>query len=244
LHFCTHPDYIGLLEYVGTDVVEPTGDHFIDQPAEEILFTLDMYHERGWQTFGGGANLEEGQKAAKFEHNGNKIAFIGCNAKGGGYALASDTTPGAAECDFEKLYAEVRQLSAEGYLVIATMQHEEIYTYTVLPEIRPDFTGFADAGAVIVQGSQAHQPQNFEFVNRSLIHYGLGNLFFDQINELNISGERIADKAFIDRHVFYDGRYISTELLTIQFVDYARPRPMTPEEREAFLKIIFRASGW
>ncbi len=26
--------------------------------------------------------------------------------------------------------------------------------------------------------------------------------------------------------------------------DYARPRPMTPQEREAFLKGAFAASGW
>jgi hypothetical protein len=26
--------------------------------------------------------------------------------------------------------------------------------------------------------------------------------------------------------------------------DYAQPRPMTPDEREAFLKEYFEASGW
>nr|HMN61973.1 hypothetical protein [Anaerolinea sp.] len=50
--------------------------------------------------------------------------------------------------------------------------------------------------------------------------------------------------AFIDRHVFYDGRYIGTELLTIRFVDYARSRPMTPAERQALLQIVFDASRW
>jgi poly-gamma-glutamate synthesis protein (capsule biosynthesis protein) len=52
------------------------------------------------------------------------------------------------------------------------------------------------------------------------------------------------DRAFIDRHVFYDGRYIGTELLSIRFVDLARSRPMTPAEQAAFLKTIFTASGW
>jgi poly-gamma-glutamate capsule biosynthesis protein CapA/YwtB (metallophosphatase superfamily) len=40
---------------------------------------------------------------------------------------------------------------------------------------------------VIVSGSQAHQPHGFEFYNGSLIHYGLGNLFFDQYNEVSRS---------------------------------------------------------
>lgn len=244
LKFCTNPDYIGLMDEVGTDVVELTGDHFGDQPADAMLFTLDLYHQRGWQTYGGGKNLDDGQKAALFEHNGNKIAFVGCNAKGGGYALASETNPGAAACDFDVLYEEVRRLSQEGYLVIATMQHQEIYAYQIRPEHRADFTGFIDAGATIVQGSQAHQPQNFEFYGDGLIHYGLGNLFFDQIDQLSVTGERIADKAFIDQQVFYDGRYLGVDLLTIQFVDLARPRFMTPEEQSEFLQKIFEASGW
>jgi poly-gamma-glutamate synthesis protein (capsule biosynthesis protein) len=72
-----------------------------------------------------------------------------------------------------------------------------------------------------------------------LIHYGLGNLFFDQYDVSPTTRQ-----AFIDRHVFYNGRYIGTELLTIMFVDYARPRPMTADEREELLKAAFNASGW
>ena len=34
----------------------------------------------GWSPYGGGKNLEDGKKPALFEHNGNKIAFIGCGA--------------------------------------------------------------------------------------------------------------------------------------------------------------------
>jgi hypothetical protein len=71
------------------------------------------------------------------------------------------------------------------------------------------------------------------------LHYGLGNLFFDQYFE----GIPLR-QAFIDRHVFYNGQYLSTELLTIQFVDLAQPRPMTPDERNDLLSIIFDASGW
>jgi poly-gamma-glutamate synthesis protein (capsule biosynthesis protein) len=97
----------------------------------------------------------------------------------------------------------------------------------------------ADAGAVIVSGSQAHQPQGMEFRNGSFIHYGLGNLFFDQYSLCEACRQ-----GFIDQHVFYDGRYISTRLLPIQFVDYARSRPMTLEESNELLQALFLVSGW
>jgi poly-gamma-glutamate synthesis protein (capsule biosynthesis protein) len=49
---------------------------------------------------------------------------------------------------------------------------------------------------------------------------------------------------FLDRHIFYNGKYISTELYTARLEDYARPRPMTESERQSFLKRIFDLTAW
>jgi Bacterial capsule synthesis protein PGA_cap len=239
LRFCSDPRYIELMDDVGTDVVELTGDHFQDWGPEAMYLTLDMYKERNWPYYGGGENLQDGRKAVTLEHNGNRIAFIGCNRKGGGYAGATDTSPGAVPCDYDWMYSEIARLRDEGYLPIVTFQHFEYYTYYAQPDQIADAEGMADAGAAIVSGSQAHHPQAFEFYGDAFIHHGLGNLFFDQLT-FPTNG----DIAFIDRHVLYKGRHISTELLTIKFVDYARPRPMTPEERTQLLQNAFRASGW
>jgi hypothetical protein len=239
MRFCSDPRYIRLLEDVGTDIVELTGDHFQDWGQEAMLYTLDLYKERGWLYYGGGADLDEGRQAITIEHNGNRLAFVGCNAKGGSFAQASAKHAGAAACDGDWMADEIAQLSSEGYLPIATFQHFEYYTYQAQPDQKRDFRKMAQAGAVIVSGSQAHQPQAFEFNNGALIHYGLGNLFFDQYDV-----SFACRQAFIDRHIFYDGRYIGTELLPILFVDYARPRPMTPDERNNLLQSVFKASGW
>lgn len=239
MRFCSRDEYIQLLEDVGTDVVELTGDHFQDWGTDAMYHTLDLYRQRGWLYYGGGANLEEGRKALVIEHNGNRIAFIGCNAKGGSFAQASDTQPGAALCDMDWMAGEIRRLKAEGLLVIASFQHAEYYTYAAQPDQLRDFRQMAEAGADIVSGSQAHQPQAMEFLNNSFIHYGLGNLFFDQYGLCDACRQGL-----IDRHVFYNGRYISTELLPIQFVDFARSRPMTPEEASGLFQTLFNASGW
>jgi poly-gamma-glutamate synthesis protein (capsule biosynthesis protein) len=134
---------------------------------------------------------------------------------------------------------EITRLKTEGYLVIATFQHHEYYTYVAQPDQLRDFRQMAEAGAVIVSGSQAHQPQAMEFLDGSFIHYGLGNLFFDQYGLCEACRQGL-----IDHHIFYDGRYISTELLPIQFVDYARSRPMTLEESNVLFQSLFAASGW
>jgi poly-gamma-glutamate synthesis protein (capsule biosynthesis protein) len=239
LVFCSRTKYIELLEDIGTDIVELAGDHFADWGPEAMLYTIDLYEERGWYTYGGGKNYDEGKSAILIEHNGNHLAFIGCNGKSKGYAQATSTNPGAVHCDYDWLYAEIQRLSQSGYMPIVTFQHEEVYTYGIPPIMREDFIGASQAGALIVSGSQAHQPHAFEFTDTGLIHYGLGNLFFDQIYIGNHTR-----RAFIDRHVFYDGEHISTELLTIIFIDYARARPMTDEERIELLRTIFSESFW
>ncbi|MEN4011735.1 MAG: CapA family protein [Bellilinea sp.] len=236
---CSDIRYIELLEAVGTDVVEMTGDHFIDAAPQDVLFTIDEYHRRGWQTYGGGRTLEEGWQPALFDHNGNRIAFLGCNAKGRAYAAASPTKPGAVLCDFERLAAEVSRLRGQGYLPIVTFSHLEYETFTAREPAISDFQRVAEAGALIVSGSQGHLPQAMAFHAGGFLHFGLGNLFFDQFS----LGEPF-DRAFIDRHVFYQGRYIATELLTLRFENFVRSRAMTAEERAALLEVIFAASGW
>lgn len=240
LIFCSDARYIELLEEIGTDVVELTGDHFNDWSEAAMLFTLDLYKERGWGYYGGGANIQEGLRPLLLEHNGNRIAFIGCNGKGGSYASADVDYPGAVKCDYDYLVEEIGRLVEQGYLVIATFQHNEVYTFKPQPGLIRDFGKVAVAGASIVSGSQAHQAHGLEFKDDdTLIMYGLGNLFFDQI----VISEKTS-QALIARHVFYDGRYLSTELFTTYFVDYAKPRFMTREEREAFLTNIFDVSIW
>lgn len=239
LAFCSQPRMIQLLESIGTDVVELSGDHFADWGSEAMVYTLDLYQARDWKTYGGGSNIEAAKEPALFEHNGNRIAFLGCNAKEIGYATAGPATPGAIHCDWTWLEPAVRRLVEQGYQVIVTFQHQEYYEVGARPQLQVDFRRAAQAGAAIVSGSQAHLPQAMEFANSAFLHYGLGNLFFDQVYSMETT-----DQAFIDRHVFYQGRHIATELLTIRFIDYARSRPMTAPERDDLLRRIFAASGW
>ena len=219
----------------------------MDYGPEATLFTLQMYDDLDWPYFGGGVNADEAHQPILLENNGNKLAFMGCNV---GCqvkneipcdSIATDTHPGAAQCDLNWISNEISTLREQGYQVIFTFQHREFYTYTTEPILATDFGQVATAGAVIVSGSQAHQPHGFSFDTGSFIHYGLGNLFFDQYH---FCADYACDNAFIDRHVFYAGQHISTELITIHFVDVARPRLMTSEERAHFLEIIFKASGW
>jgi len=234
LVFCTPESYMDLLRYVGTDVVELTGDHFQDYGEEGMLYTLELYANEGLPVYGGGKDIFDARKPVKLEVNGNKIAFIGCNAKSPNFAQASDTSSGAYHCDMDYMAQAVQELKTEGYLPIVTFQHEERYSWSPNAQMLRDFNIVAEAGAVIVSGSQSHVPHYAEFYGSTFLHYGLGNLFFDQYGIAENT-----DIGFFDRHIFYNGRYLGVELIPIQFIDKVQPRLMTTDEKAETLTIMF-----
>ena len=250
LFFCSNPDYIELFKFVGADIIELTGNHNNDSLyvyGEDVVpFTLDLYEQYDMKTYGGGRNLEEAKTPAIMTHNGNQIAFIGCNAPGPVFAWATDEHGGAAPCgDYQWMIDKIKQLRMEGILPIATLQYyEDYYNHPESHHIR-DFNPLAEAGAVIVNGSQAHRPKGMAFEDGAFVDYGLGNLFFDQMG-VTVDGKNIQQTSWeiIQRHTIYDGRLLSTELLTAKLQDYAQPRPMTDRERAVFLEELFSASGW
>ncbi len=249
MNFASNDKYIEVLESVGADVIELTGNHLVDRGFDPLQRTLEMYRERGWQWFGGGENYTAARRPALFENGPNKIAFIGCNTVDNPYDWATDTRPGVFSCrqadrkaldpaDLAYLETTIADLRHQGYNVIFTVQEYETESYTPFAEQIKDFRTFAALGPVYVQGSQAHQPQTMEFYGDTFIHYGLGNLFFDQMwNE--------GRQGFVNRLVFYDNRFISIELLPTWIEEYGRPRlmvngdPLPAADRRQFLQMIF-----
>jgi poly-gamma-glutamate synthesis protein (capsule biosynthesis protein) len=244
LVFCSDPKYMELLTDIGVDVVELTGNHFADRGSAGMRETIEIYKEKGLPYFGGGLDLKDSLKPALFEVNGNKIAFVGCNKPDvGRFPTATDFQPGAAPCKFPELTQTIAELKAQGFVVISTFQWNESYDSRPSPQQRDDFRLMADSGASIVSGSQAHYAQMMEFYDNSFIHYGLGNLFFDQMGDQDWMPPGIR-RVFLDRYVIYNGKLISVEPIPAMVEDYARPRLMTDQERAGFLQEYFFYSGW
>ena len=93
--FCSSPKYFAILEALGTDIIELTGNHNLDWGPEPFLYSLDLYQKAGIPTYGGGKTLTEGQQPILLEHHGNKIAFLGCNAIGPENIFATEEKPGS-----------------------------------------------------------------------------------------------------------------------------------------------------
>ena len=104
------------------------------------------------------------------------------------------------------MQGQVTALRAEGYLPIVTLQHQEFDQYTPPPSHLTDFHAYAEAGAVIVQGSQAHWVKPVGFHGETFIHYGPGNFFFDQMWDTAVR------QGYVTRYTFFEGRLLSIDL--------------------------------
>lgn len=242
LRFCSHDSYIELLDYVGADIIELTGNHNNDYGRKWSTYSIDLYEKRGWKWFGGGRNAEDAAKRAEVVLGPNRLSFHGCNPVGGENAWATEDQPGALRCrtreEFHSLVEAVKQARADGWLPLVTMQYWEKYQYHPTKEQKEDFYALAEAGAAFVSGSQAHQAQGFGFPEGSFVHYGPGNFFFDQMGSLGTRQE------FVDFLTFYDGRLLNVTLHTFLLEEYARPRPMNMKERRRLLRSTFEVSTW
>lgn len=244
--FCARPAYVETLRLAGVDVVELTGNHNLDFGPRYARQSLDLYAEAGMATFGGGRDEAEARQPLLIEHNGNRLAFLGYNQFGPDYAWAGEGEPGAARFALDAVRADLATLAPGVDVVFVNVQHTESYGAVPLAEQAADFRAVADAaanaaataGAAVVTGSQAHQPQAIEFRQGMPIFYGLGNLFFDQ------TWSDATRQGFMVRHWIYQGRLIASQLIPTVIEDNCQTRLATEQEGAEILRAVFAASGW
>ena len=244
LVFCSDYDYWEALVAIGTDIVGLSGNHVNDYGYEGARESLAFYREHKMPIYGSGLNVEEACAPLIIEHHGNKLAFLATLAWNPKEAWATASAPGA--CYFyeqkERLLETIRRLRQEVDLVLVELQYLETYNPFPTAQQVEEFRELRAAGAQVVTGVQSHVPQAWEPYGvhdpggPGIILYGLGNLFFDQMWSWETRTGLIA------RHTIYDGRLLTSEILTTVLEDYAQPRWATPEEREEILRRIHEAA--
>lgn len=240
LTLCSRPEYLEALRGVGVDIVGLTGNHLNDFGGDANLESLQFYRDENLPTYGGGVDLEEALKPLLVEHNGNRLVFLGANQYGPEFAWADVDWPGSAPYDFDRMAQAIAdaRTKLDADLVLAELQWEESYDTLPIQSQVQGLRAISSAGADLVTGVQSHVPQAVEFTDTGMILYGLGNFFFDQM------WSQATREGLIPRHTIYDGRHLSTKLLTTMLEDFAQPRWSTEAERETLLRRVFTASGW
>ncbi|MDE2819843.1 MAG: CapA family protein [Chloroflexota bacterium] len=237
---CMKREHASLFDILNVDVVDMTGNHINDFGYDAFEDTLTLFEETGIKAVGAGRSRDDAGKPLLLSHNGNNVAWLACNAIGPYYALVNEdpsalggARPGAAFCDRAWLEDYLPVLAAQNDLVLLTIHYQEFESYTPTAGQRADFRAFAEWGADVVIGTAEHKPMTFEFYRTrrgetAFIHFGLGNLYFDQ----NFWGNK---RFFLDTLYVYAGKLVAVELFPGLIDDRARPRLLTGDDQFNFL---------
>jgi len=237
LRLCGKPQYIETLKLAGVDLISSTGNHMNDFGIDAFRETLDAFAANGFRVYGGGRNLDEASRVLTVEDHGNKLAFLGMNSFGPKSVWATAERPGAQPYDVDKLHQELAEARANADVVFLDMQADETYQYEPIQANKDKFRDGIANGADVVTGVMAHQPQAIEFpAADKIIFYGLGNLFFDQMQSDNVR------QGLVVRHTIYNGKLLQSELLPTLLYDYVQPRWATPDQAREILDLVFGAS--
>ncbi len=243
MRLCSDPRMYDVIEAIGTDIIELTGNHNNDWGVNNNTATINKYHEHNIKTFGGGLNEEAAKVPVEISEKGTNITWIGINhstsSKANGEGADGDN-PGANIYDPEDTLARIKSAKEKGDFVIVDIQFAECYCYPEegqeMPECDAPISGQAaffrsliDAGADMVVGTQAHQPQTYELYAGKPIYYGLGNLFFDQTYWPG------TERSLVLTHYFYNGKLIQTKVTPTVYDNNYQTRVMNTDEAEAYL---------
>ena len=240
-NICSDNRFINTLEAIGLDIVELTGNHNQDCGDTAAKNTIDLYNEKGIRIVGGGKTATEAAEPLKLTNKNSSITFLAYNESTGG--ATDDDTPGANRYNEANAKQEISAAKERGDLVIVDIQYYECSAYASEYEdptcdyansSAGDQIGFfrhlADLGADIVVGTSAHQPQTFEQYEDSVIYYGLGNLFFDQIWWPGTT------RSLILAHYIYNGKLLQTKIIPTEYDSNMQTSPMTSLSAEAYLE--------
>jgi poly-gamma-glutamate synthesis protein (capsule biosynthesis protein) len=161
--------------------------------------------------------------------------LLACNWNGPDIALATESTPGATFCEREWLSEAIPALKAQVDVVMVSVQYAEYERRTPIERQINDFQFIADLGADAVFGTQAHRPQTYALLDdgeeTTLVHYGLGNLYFDQPD--------LANRQFtLDTALIFEGELVGMEVATGVIENVAQPRWMSPDEERDFMAYL------
>jgi hypothetical protein len=95
------------------------------------------------------------------------------------------------------------------------------------PDVVRDLRRLAEAGAEFVMGSQAHSAHPWDVHHGAYVHYGPGNIFFQQY----VEAQR---EATVDKLYFHAGKLLAVEHLYTRN-EHGQPRLLTARERARFL---------
>jgi hypothetical protein len=171
-HLCS----CGIPERSGRTVLALANNHVMDYGDRGLKSTLAAAAERNMPVAGAGLTRELARQPHVLTIDGARIGFISCCEAQ--FGVARECRPGVAEFG-PWVAATVRRLRREVDATIVSVHAGMEESPWPIPPLQELYRSWIEAGASVVHGHHAHQPQAYERYEGGYIFYGMGNLAVD-----------------------------------------------------------------
>jgi poly-gamma-glutamate capsule biosynthesis protein CapA/YwtB (metallophosphatase superfamily) len=185
----------------------------MDYGSAGLADTQSVLSQSGIATVGAGSNASAAHAPAMIERNGLHLVFLAyadVMPENSGFDtktwIASESRPGIAWADPEKIKTDVSAAKLQADLVVVLLHSGYEYNSAVSANQQMEAHAAIDAGAALVVGSHPHLLQRIEIYHGGLIAYSLGNFVFDQHD--GIENASIILRVVLDRSGFLSYDYI------------------------------------
>lgn len=218
--FRNDPQYVRILQELGTDVVSIANNHILDFGQDAFLDTLDTLEKAEIDYTGGGQNLDEASKPVVQTINGQTFAFLGATR----VSPSADWYAGKKHPGVFQTYDSAALNKA---ITDADSRYDHVIVFvhwgverTEIPENyqRTLAKEYIDAGADLIIGAHPHILQGFEYYKGVPVCYSLGNYLF---------GNR-TDETVLLNATFDEEGTLSIQLIPCKRIDYVLTKIQEP----------------
>lgn len=184
-NFCA-PEWIAdIIKNESFEVLSTANNHAFDRGKDGIISTINHFKDSSITTIGSYLNEEDRNKQTIIEKNGIRVGFLSytmsTNVKPNNDELylisyyKSPTKSNVTENDYNNLKKDIEKLKKEVDITIILIHWGKEFTYEV-DNIQKELANFfSELNIDIVVGSHAHNIQPMEWINNTLVFYGMGN---------------------------------------------------------------------
>ena len=198
------------LVQAGFDIVSVANNHSGDYGKTAFMDMLAHLPGHGIATLGGGANLAQAHLPVIRTLRATTLGFLAYCEIGPENFAATDSTPGHAWLDPDRIRADVAALRSRADFIIVFTHWGIEYQLTETDHQQAMARLAIDAGADLVVGAHPHVIQPYELYRDKLIVYSLGNFVFDEmygveglgnVLALTIQGPRLVSWKLREMHI-------------------------------------------
>lgn len=232
--FRADPEAIDGLTYAGFDVLSLANNHTGDYADLALADTLRLLTDAQIVPIGAGHTITEAHEAKIIEANGLRVAFLAYNQIGPNWFAATESSPGSAFMEPERMTAGVQAALQKADVVVVSCHWGVEYAPHSTASQQKLARTLAGAGAVLIIGHHSHVVQGLCYHNDTLTAYGLGNFVFDMYPGEASEGVML--------HCLLDASGVKTvELIPFSIVS-SQPVLMSPEDGARVVEHVMRTT--